>query len=118
MVKSERLGVMFNSNGYDELPTQSSEVIGVIAPLASQTESCFVYFESIGSWCGNAVKLPNRQRAVIAPAKLTEYLLNVEHQRGGTKARLLVQFGYTVNNWQQLEADIRQYHLLADVDVM
>lgn len=64
------------------------------------------------------MKLPNRERALIAPAKLTEYLLNVEHWRGGTKARLLVQFGYSANNWQQLEADIRQYHLEADVDVM
>ena len=64
------------------------------------------------------MKLPNREGAIIAPAKLTEYLLNVEHWRGGTKARLLVQFGYSANNWQQLEADIRQYHLEADVDVI
>lgn len=64
------------------------------------------------------MKLPNRERAAIAPSKLTQYLLNVQHKRGGTKARLLVRFGYSVSNWQQLEADIRRYHLDADADVM
>jgi len=62
------------------------------------------------------MKLPNRERAVIAPDKLTEYLLNVEHERGGTKARLLAQFGYNHDNWRQLDADIRRYHLDAETD--
>lgn len=62
------------------------------------------------------MKLPNRDRAVVEPAKLTDYLLNVEHSRGGAKAQLLLQFGYSADNWQQLEADIRCYHLEADVD--
>ena len=53
------------------------------------------------------MQLPNRALAIIAQEKLTEYLLNVSHKRGGTKARLLGQFGYTVQNWGQLEADIR-----------
>ena len=53
------------------------------------------------------MQLPNRALAVIAQEKLTEYLLNISHKRGGTKARLLGQFGYTVHNWGQLEADIR-----------
>lgn len=64
------------------------------------------------------MKLPNRENAVIAPDKLTDYLLNVEHKRGGAKARLLVQFGYNSEDWQQLEADIRLYHLDAEVDVV
>jgi hypothetical protein len=40
------------------------------------------------------MRLPNRERAVIAPDKLTDYLLNIEHERGGAKARLLAEFGY------------------------
>lgn len=64
------------------------------------------------------MKLLNRERAAIAPSKLTQYLLNVQHKRGSTKARSLVRFGYSVSNWQQLEADIRRYHLDADVDTM
>lgn len=54
------------------------------------------------------MQLPNRTLAVIAPDKLTNYLLNLRHKRGGTKARLLAQFGYTVQDWRRLEADIRR----------
>ena len=64
------------------------------------------------------MKLPIRERAVISPNKLTEYLLNVEHERGGTKARLLDEFGYNQNNWRQLDTDIRRYHLDVEVDVV
>ena len=53
------------------------------------------------------MQLPNRALAIIAQEKLTQYLLNTRHKRGGTKAQLLAQFGYAVQNWRQLEADIR-----------
>jgi hypothetical protein len=62
------------------------------------------------------VKLPNYDCATIEPTKLIEYLLNIHHLRNGIKARLLLQFGYGAHNWQQLEADIRQYHLQAEID--
>ena len=52
------------------------------------------------------MKLPNRERAVIAQEKLTGYLLNTTHNRGGAKARLLGLFGYSAVNWQQLADDI------------
>jgi hypothetical protein len=55
--------------------------------------------------------------ATIALEKLTEYVLNTRHKRGGTKARLLAQFGYTVQNWRRLEADIRN-GLDTEVDLM
>ncbi len=63
------------------------------------------------------MELPNRALAVISQEKLTDYLLNTGHKRGGTKARLLEQFGYVVQNWRQLEADIRG-GLGAEVDVV
>ena len=63
------------------------------------------------------MQLPNRALATIAQEKLTEYLLNSQHKRGGTKARLLAQFGYTVQNWRRLEADIR-CGLDAEVDLV
>ena len=53
------------------------------------------------------MELPNRALAVIAQEKLTDYLLNTGRKRGGMKARLLERFGCTVQNWGQLEADIR-----------
>jgi len=61
------------------------------------------------------MKLPNGDKALIASEKLMKYLLNTSHKRGGTKARLLARFGYSADNWQQLEADIRLYHIGADV---
>lgn len=61
------------------------------------------------------MKLPNADLAVISLDKLVEYLLNVEHDRGGSKARLLLEFGYSRENWQRLEGDIRRFHLSADV---
>lgn len=62
------------------------------------------------------MKLPNREHAVIAPDKLFDYILNAKHKRGGTKARLLIEFGYNPVNWRQLESDIRLCHLGTDAD--
>lgn len=64
------------------------------------------------------MKIPNGDRAIIEPSKITEYLLNPKHRRGGSKANLLLQFGYSVENWNQLEADIREFHLPVDVDIV
>ena len=64
------------------------------------------------------MKLPNSDRAVIEPDKLINYLLNTSHKRGHTKALLLAKFGYQADNWQQLDSDIRKYHLNAEVDVV
>jgi hypothetical protein len=38
------------------------------------------------------MKIPNSDRAIIKPSKLTEYLLNTEHKRGGAKATLLIDW--------------------------
>ena len=61
------------------------------------------------------MKIPNADRAIIAPEKLRDYLLNPAHRRGGSKARLLLAFGYRADAWQALEADLRSQHLAADV---
>ena len=62
------------------------------------------------------MKVPNAENAIIAAEKLRDYLLNIEHRRGGSKAKLLLSMGYQVDQWQQLETDLRQQHLAADVD--
>lgn len=64
------------------------------------------------------MKLPNPECAVIAPEKPVQYLLNTEHKRGGHKARMLIDFGYDVALWQQLQTDIQQFHLPADVEIV
>jgi hypothetical protein len=37
---------------------------------------------------------PNADPAIIAPEKITRYLLNMSHKRGSPKARLLLNLGY------------------------
>ncbi len=59
--------------------------------------------------------VPNAERAVIAADKLTRYLLNLSHKRGGGKARLLVSVGYRSDKPGILEADLRSQHLPLDV---
>jgi len=61
------------------------------------------------------MKLPNAQMAVIDQAKLVDYLLNVDHLYGGPKAGLLRSLGYAVDEWRQLELDIRTQLLVHDV---
>ena len=61
------------------------------------------------------MKMPNADSAVIAPEKLRDYLLNVDHRRGGPKARLLGSFGYRRDDWTRLERDLREQHLGREV---
>ena len=61
------------------------------------------------------MKLPNADRAIIAEDKLRTYLLNPDHRRGGSKAKLLLSMGYEAEAWQRLQADIRASHVTAEV---
>ncbi len=49
------------------------------------------------------MKLP--EDAIIASAKLTNYLLI--YRSADDKSKFLSQAGYSLDNWQQLEADLR-----------
>jgi hypothetical protein len=80
-----------------------------IAHLSHQIPCMLYWFLSM--------QLPNSERAIIAQEKLIDYVLNLRHKRGGSKARLLAQFGYTVDTWQQLDADIRR-GLATDVEIV
>jgi hypothetical protein len=58
--------------------------------------------------------MPNVDRAVIAPEKLRDYLLNPQHRRGGTKARVLLGMGFQADDWGRLESELRVRHLSAE----
>jgi hypothetical protein len=60
------------------------------------------------------MRIPNADKAVIAPEKLRDYLLNPSHRRGSSKARFLLSCGYRADAWQILETDLRTQHLTAD----
>ncbi len=53
------------------------------------------------------MRLPNSDRAVIDLAKLRDYLLSTSHSVGRFKARFFESLGYSADNWERLEADIR-----------
>jgi hypothetical protein len=59
--------------------------------------------------------LPNAAAATIAADKLRDYLLNIEHPRGRTKARLLLLMGFSPDRWEELERALRIEHLTQDV---
>src|SRR5262245_34955534 len=59
--------------------------------------------------------VPNADRAIIAPDKLTAYLLNMSHKRGAAKATLLLSVGYRYDARDELEADLRAQHLSLEV---
>ena len=54
----------------------------------------------------STMKLPEAQRAVIAPAKIRDYLLSMSHLVGRFKEPFFSSLGYTVANWQRLEQDL------------
>lgn len=55
--------------------------------------------------------LPNAVEARIDPRKLRDYVLNHGHDSGQYKAVFFGQMGYTADDWQRLERDIREQHL-------
>jgi hypothetical protein len=48
---------------------------------------------------------------IIAPEKLRDYVLNLSHPDGESKARFLRATGYEQEKWQKLEKDLRAQHL-------
>ena len=53
---------------------------------------------------------------VIAPEKLTKYLL--VQREFDDKSQFLQQAGYTLDNWEQFEADLRLHVLPAEATVI
>lgn len=56
-------------------------------------------------------RLPNAENARIDPRKLRDYVLNPSHEMGRFKAAFFAQMGYSADDWQRLEQDIRTQHL-------
>ncbi|WPF88227.1 DUF6883 domain-containing protein [Cyanobacterium aponinum AL20118] len=64
------------------------------------------------------MQIPNFDLAIIEKSKIIDYLLNINHKRGGSKAKISLNYGYSPENWQQLESDIRKFHLNAEVSII
>jgi len=48
------------------------------------------------------MKLPNRDKAIVLEAKITSYLLDIEHENGRGKAVFFIHFGFSVAKWEVL----------------
>src|SRR5471030_2789392 len=55
-------------------------------------------------------------RAEIDSEKLRGYLLSATHPVGRFKARFFAALGYSADDWQTLEADLRIQHLSQDAE--
>jgi hypothetical protein len=49
------------------------------------------------------MKLPNAEKAIVAEAKLIQYLLNETHPTGKDKAAFFVRFGFSAAKWEILK---------------
>ena len=61
------------------------------------------------------MKLPNADKAIVSPEKLTNYLLSPVHPVGRFKAAFFRKLGYSAENWKVLERDFRNLILSNDV---
>lgn len=50
--------------------------------------------------------IPNAEQAIAATDKVRDYLLNLEHPDGGSKAVWFHSLGYTRDQWQLLADDL------------
>ena len=55
------------------------------------------------------MRLPNANVAVVEREKITEYLLNVEHRHGASKARFFAEFGFRLQKWETLADSLREH---------
>ena len=50
--------------------------------------------------------IPNSERAVVTDEKVRDYLLNLDHPDGGSKAVWFHSLGYVRDDWGQLANDL------------
>lgn len=52
------------------------------------------------------MKLPSSDRALIEPAKVRDYLLDLTHPVGRFKAVFFESLGFTARNWEELSSEL------------
>ncbi len=53
--------------------------------------------------------LPNADQAVVEKAKITEYLLSLDHPDGRSKAEFFARFGFRRQHWEVLAEALRAH---------
>ncbi len=67
---------------------------------------------------GTKQRIPRADEALIEPPKLRDYLLSPSHPIGRFKAVFFRGLGYTQEEWQRLEQDLREQHLPQEAEVV
>ncbi len=55
------------------------------------------------------MKLPNLEKAFVPPNKITQYLLDTNHDEGRGKALFFLHVGFTVAEWKDLAKSLMQH---------
>ena len=61
------------------------------------------------------MKLPNAENALVEREKIADYLLNLAHLYGASKARFFMEFGFRTDDWQILAQALREHGQRHDV---
>lgn len=57
------------------------------------------------------MQMPNAEDAYVEDRKITHYLLDLRHPKGGAKAVFFMRFGFTVEDWQILANALCQHSM-------
>ena len=55
------------------------------------------------------MRLPNAHLALVERAKVAEYLLNLRHRYGASKARFFLKFGFQMDEWEVFAEALREH---------
>src|SRR3990172_7745763 len=62
------------------------------------------------------MRVPNADKAIIPPEKLRDYILSPNHPVGRFKADFFTELGYSAENWEVLERDLRKQIFSQDAE--
>ncbi len=61
------------------------------------------------------MRLPGAEKAVVSAAKIVNYLLSPTHRAGKSKAKFFSAYGFSANQWQEMEKALRRHAMENDV---
>jgi hypothetical protein len=57
------------------------------------------------------MKLRHYEKVIISPAKITKYLLCLDHPDGKSKAQFFLSSGFSLKSWKELDQALRRHAL-------
>jgi len=61
------------------------------------------------------MKLPNASHVLVEREKIVDYLLNLTHRYGASKARFFAAFGFRLEEWERLAEAFREHARISEV---